>query len=346
MLRRVLLPCDDMWGRCKVISSDPDISQVSNVLYLPFKQNATWGIFDREGAMVPECVDRHGPNGNTPGQMFTPSADELRCDAIAPASTYIYGGTISLHYGHFLVNTLARYWPLLRSAPGRWKVLCHGPGNANTWFERPFLQAAFNALGLAREDFVSFEAPTRIPQLVVPHTSFCEQHHVHRVYADLCNKIGLNILGATRITPNARPAYLSKTAMTSGVGRVINEDEIVSVLEQGGVEIIFPEKLHIREQVKLFAERLTILGVTGSAFHTSILHPAYARLICLSPTAGPNSNFFLMDRANGSHASYFYAPGTHVVNEGKEHFLTSLKVENTAAIAQDLLDIARDASAR
>jgi Domain of unknown function (DUF4422) len=99
----------------------------------------------------------------------------------------------------------------------------HGPANPDHWFGRPFIKAIFNALGLVREDFVTFDRPTLIPRLIVPLASLREQHSVHAVFGELCARIGRNLLGAEHSLRDARPVYLSKAALTSGVGRIVNE---------------------------------------------------------------------------------------------------------------------------
>ncbi len=321
-----------------MIGADPEIGHHCAVAYLPFAQGKSWGIYDLHGALVTDTVDLHGPHGDRHQDQPT-MLDRGLLDALedAPEASYVYGGFINPHYGHFIVNSLARQWPRARSHQPKIKILCHGPANPDHWFGRPFIKAIFNALGLTREDFVTFERPTMIPRLIVPLTSMREQHYVHRVFGELCARIGRNLLGAEHSVREARPAYLSKAGLKSGVGRVVNEIKIVEVLEREGVEIIFPEQIDLPSQIRLFAERDRICGIASSALHTQAFWPSRGRVSMVSPTPGPNSNFFLIDLASGLRVDYFYPPGSRVVDQGSAAFITSIEIQNPELIAADIL---------
>jgi capsular polysaccharide biosynthesis protein len=340
MTLQLLRRCSDSWGSCRVIGADPEIALHCGVAYFPFAQGRSWGIYDRQGVLLTDTVDLHGPQGDHQHDQAR-TLDRALLGALeeAPDGTYVYGGFINPHYGHFIVNSLARQWPQARSRKSRTKILCHGPANPDHWFDRPFIKAIFNALGLTREDFVTFDRPTMIPRLIVPLTSLREQHYVHAVFGDLCARIGRNLLGAEHSLRESRPAYLSKAGLKSGVGRVVNEIRIVEILEREGVEIFFPEQIDLTAQIRLYAERDTICAIAGSALHTQAFWPSSGRVSMISSTAGPNSNFFLIDLASKLQVDYFYPPGSRVVDRGSDAFLTSIEMQNPDLIAADIMRI-------
>jgi len=335
----VLRPCEGTWGECEVFADDPSVSLASDIIYVPFNLNQVWGIFNHDGTPVMDTVDRHGPDANTDGQVLIAEQVVLQDCAISPERSYVYGGVISLHYGHFIVNSLSRLWHHSRQCNASLRVLFHGPGNPDIWFERPFLREMFAAIGIARENVIAFDRPTKISLLEIPHPSFQEQHYISKAFTELCNRIGRHIIEGMDMSRNDRPVYLSKTAMTSGVGRVVNEIVIENVLRSAGVEIFYPETLRLSDQIRIFSERSTVVGITGSSLHTSAFIPPYGRIIALSPTDRPNSNFALLDAANGTRSEYYYAHGTRVVADGKDRFLTNLELCNPEAIARDLLSL-------
>ncbi len=321
-----------------MIGADPEIGHHCGVAYLPFGHGRNWGIYDQQGALVADTVDLHGPDGDHHHEQALRLERPLPGDLEeAPEAIYIYGGFINPHYGHFIVNSLARQWPRARGLPSKVKILCHGPADPDHWFAIPFIKSIFNALGLTREDFVTFDRPTLIPRLIVPLTSMREQHHVHAVFGDLCARIGRNLLGAEHSVREARPAYLSKAGLKSGVGRVVNEIRIVEILDRAGVQIIFPEQIDLPSQIRLFAERDNICGIAGSALHTQAFWPSRGRVSMISSTAGPNSNFFLIDLASKLRVDYFHPPGSRVVEEGSGAFITSIEMQNPELIAADIL---------
>ena len=346
MTPKFLKRCAESWGGCRVIGADPEISHHSGVAYFPFKHGNNWGIYDLHGRLITDTVDLHGPQGNRrDDQPETIDRSLLVELQEAPDAIYIYGGFINPHYGHFIVNSLARQWPRARGPQPKIKVLCHGPANPDHWFGRPFIRAIFNALGLVRDDFVTFDRPTMIPRLIVPVTAMREQHHVHAVFGDLCGRIGRNLLGAEHTICEARPAYLSKAGLKSGVGRIVNEVRIVEILDREGVEIVFPEQLDLPSQIRLFAERDNICGIAGSALHTQAFWPSRGRVSMISATPGPNSNFFLIDLACKLRVDYFFPPGSRVVEQGAGAFITSMEMQNPELIAADILRLLSACSA-
>lgn len=195
----------------------------------------------------------------------------------------------------------------------------------------------FEALMLTPDHIATFSQPTKIQKLIVPHTSFQEQHFIHRVYAALGHRIGSKLLQDRAPRAGLPPVYISKTKLAIGVGRIINEAPLEKRLEEAGIEIVWPETLSLREQAALFLERPIILGTVSSAFHSSIFVSPRSRLLIVSPIPGPNSNFLLIDAANDNNAAYFYPAGTEVVQSEGDPFLTSFRVGDPLAVAEALL---------
>ena len=331
--------CTEVWGSFSIREHDPRIAEFRDVVYLPYDLDAPWGIFDWRGKAIPETVDLHGPDQSPYRQVLETDADLSATRDEADHDVYIYGGSINLHYGHFLVNSLSRFWPLARSKfTGDVKYLCHGPGDPDTWFAIEFFSKIFTQLGLSRENFVTFDRTTRIPRLIVPETSFGEQCFIHPIYADLCHMVGAGQLQSMPSRRKDTPVYLSKTKMIGGVIRVINEDDILNRLEKGGVEIVFPEMLPFNEQVRLFAERPVITATTGSAFHTSVFTRPFGSIIGVNVVMpSVNSNYLLIDAANNNDAHYYWPRDIAVTQIANSPFSANMRLGDPLGVAEELL---------
>lgn len=342
MAYQVLKRCSTLWGKASLKAADPDVSYHSGTVYLPFARDRSWGIYDAAGRLIPDAVDYHGPSGQIENQAAAITLADFGPLEEAPEETYIYGGFLNPHYGHFIVNSLSRQWIHPDHHMPRAKILWHGPADPKTWFGIPFIKAIFEAIGLPESRFVTFDKPTLIPRLLVPHASFKEQHFAHAAFGRLCRRIGANVIQRSVINErslraDSRPTYLSKAALASGVGRISNEPVIVDILERAGVDIIFPEKLTLAEQIRIFAERDNICGMAGSAMHTHAFWPSAGSVSVLNATDGPNSNFLLIDLASGLTVNYLFAPGSKVIEEAEKRFLTSIEMAAPERIAADLL---------
>jgi hypothetical protein len=328
-----------MWGAYEIIHEFPSLTEARNVVALPYLPGGAWGIFNSAGRCLMDAIDRHGPDGRSADRQLVAPVSLLRSANHSQHETYVYGGFVNLHFGHFIANTLPRLWPIILNMHVQHTFLFHGQGTPADWFNFIFIRDLLGALGINSGNVEFVDRPTRISRLIIPHPSFQEQHFVHSVFGKLCRKIGdkLAITDDSTQKINTTPVYLTKTGLTSGVGHFVNEGEVVDRLQSSGIEIFYPEKMAPADQIDLFRSRRIIFGPLGSAFHNSIFCKANSKVICLAPNSHPNSNFMMFDSLSGVDAQYYYDPGTIAVDSKGKDFLTSLRLSDPERIASDLL---------
>lgn len=325
--------CTTLWGSAEIHETPPTIELARDCTYLPYAGDRPWGLYDAGGELIKQAIDFREGIHSPPGQGTTASP----ITELAPDGVYIYGGRFNPHFGHFLVNTLPRFWAMTKIRSPSTKILCHGSGSPENWFSIPFVATAFGLLGLSPRDFVTFDRPTRVRSVVIPATSLEEQHAGYRAYADLCRGIGDRIRATGQFERSARPIYYSKTRLSSAVGLIVNELEIEKAMSEAGVEIVYPETLSLADQVRLMSSREQILGSAGSFLHASIFCPP-RRITCLNVTEQINSNYTLIDALAGNIATYHYPPAIRVVSN-KDGFLTLRYLPDADAVAQELLAV-------
>jgi capsular polysaccharide biosynthesis protein len=162
---------------------------------------------------------------------------------------------------------------------------------------------------------------------------------VNTVYRVMCKKIGRAYCDE-RDHDAGPPIYLSKTRLTSGVGRFVGEQEVVDILERDGVQIVYPEELTVSEQIQLISRSRVVAGTSGSALHTSIFSAFGRRIIALNQNDDVNSNFVMIDRLVGNSASYYFAPQSR--SKKGSSFLTDHTLEDPAKVGSSLLRIIRE----
>lgn len=334
---RLLDPCTALWGTAEIHDADPKVTVVRDGFYLPYAHNQGWGLFEDGGRPVAAAADFREGVHLPPDQVLETRLTGAEIAETAPNGVYIYGGRINPHFGHFLINTLPRFWAMTQVRSPQTPILCHGPGTPDEWFGVPFIAAAFGLIGLSPRDFVTFDGPMRLRAVVVPSTSLEEQRAGYKAYAKLCLAIGDRLRARHTIEPDDRPIYYSKTRLRSAVGVITNESEIEAVLSAAGVEIIYPETLSFAQQVCLMSERKNILGSAGSFLHTSIFCPP-RRITCLNVTDVVNSNYTIIDALAGNQSTYSYPPALQVL-ERQDGFLTSRYLPEAAAVAEELRDL-------
>lgn len=292
--------CRTIWGTAEIIADPPGTETVSDALYLPVSDGQPWGLYDGKRQLT--VPDRRKAADLEDSAAWIAEA--------APDAEYIYVGPLVLHYGHFITDSLSRFWPLAYREGPRPKLLCHPLADRATLEQHAFLAAMLAGLDMTLDDLVTFDRPVRIRRVTVPDLSFHERADAHAVFGRLCRMIGQRHWQAEDVDRTDRPVYLSKARLGAGISQLANEQRVADALDRRGVEIVFPETLSFGEQVRLLAQRRMILGLTGSALHTTAFSAPARRIIALNWAYHLNANFAIFDALNGNQAYYYWANGT------------------------------------
>lgn len=336
----ILRDVTTIWGNDHLVRSRPSIEEHFDVLFVPFTvgvhldHDRQWGIFSRDGRLIDSSGYFRGQHALVCGNSTT----DINFDDVpyAPEQHYIYGGPIINHFGHFLISSLSRLWFLEfheKTSP----ILCHSHGAIPDWFNPSYREEFWKGANLEAKDFATFETPVRIRHLSIPRASLEEQNFVHDVYGRMMRKIGDRIVGQRPIRSNTTPAYLSKHQMRNGVTKIGNEEEIIDVLRDAGVEIFCPETMSLPDQISLFRERQTIIGTSSSAFHMSIFSELENDIFCILPTNLLNSNFKLIDKAAKNKSRYLFPKSGTEQHENTLGFNLYSIVSDPKGIAHEIL---------
>ncbi|GJD94178.1 hypothetical protein OCOJLMKI_1380 [Methylobacterium iners] len=314
--------CRFIWGSCERIAAVPRLSVVTDADYLPAGAGAPWALRAADGRIIEA--------GGDP-EALPPS----RQQAAAPTAEYLYIGPLITHYGHFLIGTLARLWPLLSWQGPPPTLLCHAAGPQSDWAGLDVLTATLDRFGLTAADIVAFDRPLRLGRVAIPELSLKEQTFVHDVHGALCREIGRPFWHAAEVDEAAQPVYLSKDRLTSGIARMQGEAALCEALARRGVAIVHPETLRSGEQVRLFSRHRIVLGSVGSAFHTAAFAAPGRRVIGLNFAAHLKANFPLLDGLKGTQAKYYHPAGSQSGPEPGFQFGWSLP--DPDGVAEELL---------
>ncbi|WP_419757621.1 glycosyltransferase family 61 protein [Acidisoma sp.] len=293
-----------------------------------------WGVYFTDGRLVDAASYRRLPRRDLVGQSDNIGLLGLPLPRIN--GSYIYGGPIIPHYGHFLTAALPRFWHILRDGPPDAPILCHSIEPPEEWFARPYVSAILGRLGLTASSFAHFREPVIISRLRVPRPAVEEQHFAHAVFGDLARAIGAPFADRDR---EAGPLYVSKTQLGTGsTYRLVNEQPLEAAFAARGIRIMYPERLTTPEQIALLASASTIVGTVGSAFHTTLFCGRPKRIIGLAYDKAINSNYALIDKLAGNQALYVHAP-TSFSPAPTEGITFGHQTENPKVLADALLGL-------
>lgn len=215
------------------------------------------GVYDATGSYVDGTVlnRRSGEQGApVPPDLF-PVVERAR----EPEA--IYAGTLYVHYGHFLLESLARAWyaqrhpdlPLVWAGKHDWQGL----------ELRPWQVEILDLLGIANPRRVVAD-PTRYDLLHVPDIGYRYDDWFHPEHAAFLGRF------KGRAQVRGRRLWLSRSDIGTDV-RDVNAEPLERRLAQAGWRVVHPEALTVREQLEELCLAEVVAGEEGSAFHTLML---------------------------------------------------------------------------
>lgn len=331
--------CTDLFGNTTLLDHDPMIETYADVLCVPFgTEGASAGIYDRGRKLVTAAGDFRASPDPAPLESPYTRLDATEYDHAGDGFTYLFLGTLTGHFGHFIMSSMARLWALRFAPDPRMRYVVLNAEPVETLFEIAFLRDVLGQVGLGPANVVSFAEPTRIARLLVPSPAIEEHNFSHRVFAQLCNRVGALLTADLPPAPEPRdePVFLSKMRLKEGVSRLSNEAAFCERLERRGVRIAFPEQLAFPEQIRLFRDTALLTGMAGSAMHTAIFAPGRLTL-ALSLDATMLSNQRLLDQANDGHGVVLYPDGDLVPEAAQPGFQNGYRLRDPERTADEFL---------
>lgn len=178
--------------------------------------------------------------------------------------TWLWGGLLWMHFGHFLVESTARLWALDNLDEPIDGILFVPKRPRNGSEVHPF-QHEFVSLMGTDAPVVSLDAPTRVERLIVPGQGFGLGSLIEgtQSYRDA---IARNF--AKDIKPEGPDKiYISRSQLPAGRGNLIGEAELEKHLAKQGYTIFHPEKHDLTSQIATYKAARQIIAAEGSALH-------------------------------------------------------------------------------
>ena len=192
---------------------------------------SSFGVMDGDQSMPIDLVQSHA------GERFLAEpVDEPR----GLPGTYVLLGNVHIHYGHILLEGLTRLWiraHLEEIGPVKWII-----------YEPEIRQVARDLLalaGISDADIVYASAHDVVERLVVPDPGM----RTHRWITSAQKTAWDYVRAGVDASSSERRVFLSRSRIASRPCR--NEAIIEEIFHDHGFEVVTPELLTVREQVRL-----------------------------------------------------------------------------------------------
>ena len=207
------------------------------------------------------------------------------------AGTYFYLDNENRgHFGHALTEQLALLWalPLAREHAGPVKAVM----SVNKRRElQPFELELFGAAGLAPEDLVLLEEPTRVERLLAATPMFSMPHYVHPGVADVWRRTGDALAARATTEPQHDRVFISRRIAKRSCR---NASEVEELFVRHGFTLVFPEDLSLPDQVAMFRRARVVAGFAGSGLFNACFSPEPTTVIQIGHEAYTANNEYLI----------------------------------------------------
>lgn len=245
-----------------------DIQVIENALIVPFGEGKVRGarrpagIYDAAGNYLPmgQCLR----NSSAPITVQPDRMPENVENVIA--GTWLFGGILYSHFGHFLAETTSRMWAL-DHLPVPVDGMIFVPRKQVSWplrFMRPIMHF-LEMFGPAAAASTAIVAPTRVERLVLGPQGFGTGDMMggSPEYRAFIRKN----FGADIAADGAENIYISRKQLFSKRGRYFGEAHIESLFEAEDYRIFHPQDHSVAEQIAQYKAAKRIVSSDSSALH-------------------------------------------------------------------------------
>jgi len=260
--------------------------------------------------VVPDSYFERGPRRSLPADLVAGGdrahAQELRLqvdssDIATRPGLYYFAGAAWPHFGHFVLEGLARWWLLARlpeSVRDELRFVLYNDSPLERW-----QLELLAGLGVGPERLVYVTEPTRFERMIVPAVAYHLHSAAASAQADTWERIGR---AHDRGEGPAR-VYLSRSRLHRN-RTLLDEAEVERRFQAAGFTVVHSQELSIAEQIAAVRHARLIAGSAGSAMYLSAFARRGARKLIVSPRHFTFRDDQLISYVRGETVAYVLCP--------------------------------------
>lgn len=200
--------------------------------------------------------------------------------------TVLYAGYFRSQWGHFLLNSTSRLWPLFTGACGNVDHILFfydsAAGTEPSGNYKEFLDLA----GLSPKVIIA-DRTVRADRLIVPDISFEHTRSYSREATAVFEAVKKAALNGSVPQPD-RNIMLTRSELPTAGKDEINIRLIDRLFTDNGFRTVSPEKISLTELIRLLASARTVASLSGSTAHNFIFADPRSEFITVERTAVNN----------------------------------------------------------
>lgn len=251
------------------------------------------GVYRADGSPVAKSALARGKFlYQSPGKRRFNNSVEIRDENV------VFAGHYFDHFGHFLLESLARIWAISSEEDISKIIYIPGEGVAGKFL--PLLREIFLDASIEVEILTS---PVRYRKVVVPEPGIIIKKSINSNYQKYLRKISEKFFDPKSLEKYKEPLYLSRAGLGQKQRLAYGERELEAALQEAHIRTVRPEKLKFSDQLKLIHQHDLILGFEGSQMH-NVLFSDGGKKILYFDYRPVNSNYVMIDKLMGNDSVY------------------------------------------
>lgn len=243
------------------------------------------GVLDADGAFVENSITWRNTN-----QINLEPPMPAQEDIVTLEGSYMFAGPLFGHFGHFLVESICRFW-----AVDHLKGKIDGVAFVPKFQNRPqhvigVFRPLIEMLGVDIP-CINIEDPTRVETLYVPQQGFGMFEMIEGApeFRDW-----IKSKGGKGVAPQGeKKIYVSRSALPPARGSMLGEKRLEALLETEGYTAFHPQKHTFEEQIAAYKAATHIISIDGSPLHmAALVCDANQKVACIARRSGNLDEIF------------------------------------------------------
>lgn len=187
------------------------------------------------------------------------------------AETVMFCGFLNYHWGHFMVNTLARLWAAVSGRYDFDRLVFVVPKNGILPLERN-IREAFRLLNFDKPVDI-IDTPRRYARVIVPEEGCSSEEYVAPEILSVYDRIARAALAEHPDIAKSEKIYLSRGRFLKAVKSEFDVRWFDKFFAANGYRVVYPEMIPLGELIAIIHGATTVAAMAGTLPHTLLFGP-------------------------------------------------------------------------
>lgn len=265
----------------------------------PTTETGVVTVLKEDGALHPFCYeDEDMPEVDEPGNL----------PIEYPNQTVLFAGYLDPHWGHFLMDSLSRLWPVFSSNIIFHKIIFASPFKSIKDYA-PNIREALHLAGI--EDKIELiNTPHRFANLAISQRAISPRHFACQeanLVFDAIRQCALRDKTEEKEIQTTRGIFMSRSHLPKASANEPGIKWLDKYFENNDFEVIYPERLSLSELIVKMHGAETVIAMSGSLPHNLVFGRSGTRTWIIEKTPVINNYQVGIDRLRELDVTYIDA---------------------------------------